>query len=717
MEKFKKIFSFKYIFHFLSVTALLGSLVLVFTKYKVILKRFWTSIIYLKDTVVNWVNVHMLHKSSTLQSGSSSVDTIDILPLDVEKIKAKFSNYFPTLFNKEVFVEYCKEFLINFLLFFLYVVVIVACFVALFTIVECFVMSPISERLRGRKTFFVKLFNKYVELPFLWLLNKTIELVKEFCSKSYYRIPFIIIWLLNFNVLTIIVEIVAFVFGFSAVFEFDFILDSIAKLFLDVMLAFLTSPVSVLLTVIGTIVFFKLRKTAKNRLEDMLAYDKDFVRGSAPSIMISGHQGAGKSRLGAFIQRIIEIIMHEDLLDNLYQFQMEYPDFPFLMFEDEIREQKELGKIQGLTGVQDYINRKREIYEATNDRAVLYGYEGSTQFNNGLYYVDIFDMLVEYGKSYYIYTDTCSLIVSSVPVRTDLYQEDIGNFPLWNHDVLNRTPDDYEEYSQYSKALVYDAFRVGNFVDDNSKYAGAFEYGTVWEPEKDKERGNKVTNARYDVNSDKANPLNDLYSFGQKIRRHASNINFKSFWRSGADLQRTNSLNLDEMDLYDNLQILKKNTERVSFPFYFLFEIIFDMLDSAYRPFMDNIRYYGTEFTFPAYIMRKAFSLLFRLQIRILSIYGYSVYKVGKTQACQHDKEKSEEKIYFINALGNANIYKSDALQPFFAELVRLAGVSLEDFPDHESLYLEILKMKEEGSYLGETLCELIQKRKDNTSA
>ena len=171
------------------------------------------------------------------------------------------------------------------------------------------------------------------------------------------------------------------------------------------------------------------------------------------------------------------------------------------------------------------------------------------------------------------------------------------------------------------------------------------------------------------------------------------------------------------MDLYDNLQILKKNTERVSFPFYFLFEIIFDILDRAYRPFMDDIRYYGTEFTFPAYIMRKAFSLLFRLQIRILSIYGYSVYKVGKTQACQHDKEKSEEKIYFINALGNANIYKSDALQPFFAELVRLAGVSLEDFPDHESLYLEILKMKEEGSYLGETLCELIQKRKDNTSA
>ena len=115
--------------------------------------------------------------------------------------------------------------------------------------------------------------------------------------------------------------------------------------------------------------------------------------------------------------------------------------------------------------------------------------------------------------------------------------------------------------------------------------------------------------------------------------------------------------------------------------------------------------------------MRKSFSLLFKLQIRILSIYGYSYYKLEKTEACQHNKKAEEIKLPFVNALGYADIYKSDSLQPFFSELVRLAGVSLADFPDYDSPYLLTIKMKEQGSYLGDTLSEVLEKRKNNSSA
>lgn len=717
MEKIKKIFSFEHIFHFLSISALLGSLILVFTKYKVILDRFISSLIYLKDAFINWIRVNFLHMESDLISNVDSFDVIEILPLNFDGAKVKLSNYFATLFSKEVFFDYCRNFFIDFLLFFLYLVVVVACLIALYTIVDVFVTIPISDNLRGKKTPFVLFYNKYIEAPIFWLLTVLTDFVKAFCSKSYYKIPFLIVWLLNFNILTIIAEIVAFVFAFSSCFGLDVLFDFFIKLNLDTFLAFLTSPLIVLLTVIGVVVFIRLKKMAKKHLESLLQKSKDIVRNSSPSIMLSGPQGAGKSLLGAFIIRLIEIIFHEELSDNLYQFQMEYVDFPFLMFEDEIREQKKLGNIKGLTGVADFVNRKKEIFEATGDINVLYGYAGPLEFNNGVRYIDIFEMLVEYGKSFYIYIDDNSLAVTAIPVRTDLFREDIGNFPLWNHDVLNRTPDDFDKYSKYSKVLVYDAFRCGNFHDKDSKFVGAFEYGAVWEPEKDKERGNKVTNAKYDLNSDKANPLNDLFSFGQKIRRHSSNINYKSFWRSVADLQRPNSLNLDEMDLYDHLQILKKNTQRVAFPFYFLFQIVFDLLDNVFRSFIDTCRFYGTEFTFPAYIMRKSFSLLFKLQIRILSIYGYSYYKLEKTEACQHNKKAEEIKFPFVNALGYADIYKSDSLQPFFSELVRLAGVSLADFPDYDSPYLITIKMKEQGSYLGDTLSEVLEKRKNNSSA
>lgn len=711
-EKIKNFLTFNKIFHFLSWIALASSIILVFTKYKVIFDRFIASLVYLKESVVTWFKAYFLGQDIIIEPNVSHLDLIEILPINTQELVAKFQNFYSVFFKLENFINYTYDFFFYLIVGILYVLLAIIFFILLTTIVSCLVEVPVESEMRGKKTFAVKLFNKYIEQPLKWFYARLKELIKAFLSKWYYKVSFLIIWLLNFNILAIIIEAVAWIFAFPVAPSAESLFYSIAKLILDVILTFLTSPTVVLLTIIAIIVISYLVKLAKQFLNDKLEFDKKYIRNSSPSIMISGPQGAGKSKLGAFIIRLIEIIFHEDLSDNLYQFQMEYTDFPFIMFEDEIREQKELGKIKGLTGVADFVNRKKEIYEATGDLSILYNYEGPLQFNNGIRYVDIFEMLIEYGKSYYIYIDNNSLAVTAIPVRTDLYKEDIGNFPLWNHDVLNRTPDDYEIFSKYSKVLVYDAFRCGNFVNKNSKYAGAFEYGVVWEPEKDKERGNKVTNAKYDMNSDKANPLNDMFSFGQKIRRHASNINYKSFWRSVADLQRTNSLNLDEMDLYDHLQILKKNTERVAIPFYFLFEIIFSYFDKFFRSFIDTVRFYGTEFTFPAYILRKAFSVLFTFQIRILNKYGYSIYKLDRTDACQHDKKAREEKLYFLNALGHADIYKSDSLQPFFSELVRLAGVSLEDFPDYDSLYLEIKKMKEQGSYLGEALFELIKKRK-----
>ena len=110
MEKFKNWFTYKKVFNFLSCLILASSTILIFTKYNIIFKRFINSLIYLKDSLVNWFNVFFLRQESSLQEGVTSLDLIDLLPFNSTELLEKFENFFVSFVKFETFSNYYFDF-------------------------------------------------------------------------------------------------------------------------------------------------------------------------------------------------------------------------------------------------------------------------------------------------------------------------------------------------------------------------------------------------------------------------------------------------------------------------------------------------------------------------------------------------------------------------------------------------------------------------------
>ena len=716
MENLKNWFSFNKIFHFLSWLILVGSSALIFTKYKVVYNRFLGSLIYLKEAAVNWFRYFFLRKESTLQEGFTYLDLIDLLPFSSNELLNKFDNFFVSFVKFETFSNYCFDFAYYSVLYLLYALMFVVYFILFITIVSCFISSPVSNDMRGKKTNSVKFFNKYIEMPIKYIYNHIIDFILLFRSKWYYKFPFILIWLLNFNVLAIGVEALAWILAFPTAPTAQSILFSTSKLILDVILIFVTSPTIVVLIIISVILIIHFKKIAYMILNSKLEHDIEILESASPGVMLAGPQGVGKTKVNAFFQRLIEIIFHRDLKKTLIKFQNEYPDFPFILFEDEIKEKKINGELKGLYSVRHFVKRKKEVFEATSDNTILYDYSGPIEFDDSYKFVSIFEMLEQYAQAYFIYIEPSALAATNFPVRFDSYLDDIGNFPLWNDDPLHRTPSDFENYSHYSHILDQDSLRYGNHMDKENNNIGSFEFGSIGFTEKDKERGNRITNSRFDVNSDEANPLNDYLSLGMKMRRHSCNIDYKAYWRDTADLQRTSSLNADELELYDLLQIIKKSGVKLALPFFFLFDWIFNFLDYYYKDFIDETRYYGTEFTLPSYLIRKAFSKIFVFRLRIYNTYGYEKVKISYNEACQHDKEPLEKVLYIVYKLAHAHIYQSDTLVNFFDVVASNSNSGLSGYPTYSSIKPTMEELDKQHSYFNDLLFKVLQ-RQDDSSA
>ena len=298
--------------------------------------------------------------------------------------------------------------------------------------------------MRGKKTVSVLFFNKYIEKPFKFIFNVILDFIDFFKNTKYYKIPFILIWLLNFNVLAILSEVLAWIFVFPSSPSGQSLLFSIVKLILDVILIFVTSPTFVILIIIFAILIYHFKKIAYMILNSKLEHDINLVEKTSPGTMLVGPQGVGKTKINAMFQRIIEIIFHRNLKKTLIKYQNEYPDFPFILFEDEIKEKKLNGDLKGLYSVRHFVQRKKEIFEATSDASVLYNYSGPIEFNDSYKYVSIFEMLEQYAQAYFIYIEPTALAATNFPVRFDSFLDDIGNFPLWNENPLYRSSDDFE---------------------------------------------------------------------------------------------------------------------------------------------------------------------------------------------------------------------------------------------------------------------------------
>lgn len=634
---------------------------------------------------------------STVNNYSSCLTWNIILPEDFEALKEMILSFFPMLVNFDNLKVWFFLFKIN-LKSILKIVVLVFPFV----LIAVFVIKKAYNKPNNnydKDTPALVAFKKIVRATVIPAKKFIFQYIDFWKSTSIFSNLALFIILLNLNVITVIVEFVAYFLYFAATFSLSTFFVQIVKLCIDAQMIFRV-PAAVLI-VVGIYFIDKLRRSvAKQRLQHMEAKNCGFIK-SLPIIkMITGTTGKGKNTVETDMA-ISEVVMfRQKAFDLLTKNDMKFPNFPWILFEMDIRERMDKHIIYNLVSIKDWIKEKRHTFCVEPIPENIYGYD----FNRyGLYYDDaltrrdLFEVLESYAKVYFIYVITSSLIVSNYSVREEGNFYDNGNFPIWVSDFFSEQTANVKD-SRFAHILDFDILRLGKRIIDENPNAGSFEFGICLISEIGKERGNNLENIEVKKSSREANPKNDKFNLGLKMRRHSATIDNVCFFSMYADEQRPESWGADARDLCEILEIDSRSEDFSTFPLYTLEEMIYEFIIDKFNSLYYDFRFKRGDNTLLVYLFKKIASFIYNRKTRIDNKYGYSVVTLNR-QSGRMEGKVEKKKYYLMRKKIYSDRFSTDCFSGYFDNSARKTDVGLDDYPSYAGKTASNAELQYQNSY------------------
>lgn len=562
----------------------------------------------------------------------------------------------------------------------------------------------------------------------------------KFFRESRYKSLLTVIWVLNFNLVAIAVELAAFYFYFIATFKFEALPIQVTRFLIDGLIMFFTTPFPVWV-VIGYILFDRFRrKIGYQILRAHEAENCDFLKKLPVVSMILGTMGTGKTTMLTDAGLSQQNVFREKAKDLLFQADLKFPDFPWQKFEDALRGATEHHKrayavrrmcedeekyrdvlskigldgllywekkgdrgIWSLSSCRAFVARKKVIYEACPTPHNLFGYDVekyADTYKDGLIVSRLFDTLEEYAQLYYLYATKSPLLVANYSVRSDAVLQDIGNFPEWNADFFERDLDESAENSQNAHVVDFDTLRLGNLVDSENPNKGSFEFGVMLLSEIGKERGNSVENRGKKKNDEEANAVNDGFNARLKMSRHAAVIANYPFIKIFTDEQRAESWGADARDLCKLVTIKERSDTKIAMPFFALEGLAYEFLYPAYKDFYYSLRTIRGDNTLIGHLLKKGFCSFYNHYLRIANTFGYCVLTIDLKDGTTDGEGEGEKFEYYLSHKKiYSNRFSTDCYADLFATASMRAFVGLDDYPQYETTRATWDEMELQNSY------------------
>lgn len=699
----KKIFKFikkKYcdlvVLSIISLSCLLS-----FFRYRISFTRSFSALKDLLSSLKYYVLSFCDQKSDITVTQLPELEVLRFLPYDVDEVIRKFKDMWGHFFDKECFLEYLRSFSVFLNNASMIVILAVPALLIFFVTVKQRIYSA-NDKKHGEKTKTVLLLENKA-IPFFKKLKCGIgNVYMTFSSKGVYKKIFILIWLVNFNVMTILLEFFAYYFYFAFSVDLVNLPIQLVKLLLDVVIMLSGAPIVFWLFVTIFILNFFSKRFGYRCLRHREACNREFIEEQPLITMNTGSMGTGKTTLNCDMSISVEIMFREKALELMLECYSKFPNFKWILFEDWLKKLIKHRKIYNLTTCRDAVRQRKERFERTGSTASgCFGYDMKIYrrcFDDGLKLYDIFDVLEDYACLYFIYVIESSLIISNYSVRTDAALDDIGNFPLWDSELFDVSPKASYERSKYSHVIDYDAFRLGRTVVENSSCAGSFEFGVVSLSEFAKERGNQLTLQDLKKNDDSANQKNDLFIYSLKMCRHKATVMHYPFVRFITDEQRPESLGADSRDLLNIIDIQQKGSVKLLRPCFFIVDMIYEFLSARYDRFVTKRRYYRSDMTFPVWIVENAFCTFRNYYLKQYNIFGCSELKLYVKRGTM-DGECRSLKYYIMPKKIYSNRFSTDCNRGFFEDRLRSSGRSIEDIPAYSDTVASFDELCSQNSY------------------
>ena len=632
------------------------------------------------------------------------------IPLDFELFKQKLGIYFVSLWNWESFKSYSITFISGLadfcrilLIIIPFIFVIIWLFGRYFDIREDSIDDKPSKQLTWYKNHIFKFH--------LWIKDKILSIKDYFFERRLFRNFWILIWVFSFNIATIVVEFFAFYFYFVMSFDIGNIFIQFYKFLCDLK----AIPFLIKLVFIFILIHIIRIKIAFNRLNHFEMRNRGFLNSLGLVVLITGVTGKGKTLLMTDLALSQEVMFRDTAFEKILNNDVKFPNFPFATFETELKRAIYYHEIYSLATCEIWINKKRERFEKTESTEKCFGYDHinyGLYHNNGLGHEYLFDMLDKYTKLFFIYTIQSSLLISNYGIRVDNNLMSANHFPMWDSNFF-RDSDESEYYTRHSHIIDFDILRLGKKVIEDNPLSDSVEFGCYVITEFDKERGNQLTNQAFKIDSDTANPKNDLTELCEKIHRHSSTVDNYPFLRIFTDSQRAMSVMADNREIAEKIvNITDVGESKNALIFFFFDELIYDFFFRRFEKWYYKYRYARSDNTLFMYFFHKICAYFISSFNRKVNKFGYAIYG-GKVEKSTLDGTFDDFKWYRLNKKIFANRYKSNCFKDYWNEKSLRSLVGLDDLREYESTQATIEEMKLQHSYWIDKLNEVLEKDKD----
>lgn len=548
------------------------------------------------------------------------------------------------------------------------------------------------------------------------------------------------IWLYNLNLITIAVEVLAYVFYFPFAIPKFKLYTQMAKLAIDV-----TVPLSALPlwadVLLGWLVFDHIRKgIGLQKLDAGEAKNRTFLESNPGALLVTGKQRAKKTTIITDMALSQAAIFREKAKEKLQARDLQFPFFPWINLELSVQYGIEAGHLPTLAHVREYIRYlKRAFHESEGwpngmrNRALKnllekYGYDfkrylfpsGEAGYNRRMFYkayrhsprefvfgydferygltyndnlgeVDIFEALEKYAQLYWIYTAP-TLNLANYAIRTDTLRLDKGNFPLFNDDFFRRDP--REQILEYCRILDFDAMRLGKIMDERDPHKDGLEIGVVNVMEMAKERGNQHTK-NGTKNSPECNQCNDLFELDVKMHGHAATVDNYTFFRLLLDDQRADSLGADNRDLCDTLTIKKVSDAKIVMPFFAIEEAAYLLATKLFNKVYYTLRHLRGDNTLLVYLLKKIYAPIYNHYTRIFNQYSSYTATVRIANEMTNEVISDKGKYYISTKKVYSYRFATDAINEFYHKKALRSNKGLNDFSRYKDLHPSCEEMKE----------------------
>jgi hypothetical protein len=633
-----------------------------------------------------------------------------IIPSNSDLFKLKISIYFKSLFNIQNFVNYLFN-ILNAISYLARLFMILLPFgLVLYLYYKSYFKQNNNKTNSDSKALkLFKFFSLKVYLPIKNYIKGFYLFIK---SKKVFSILFIIIWILNFNGLTIILEALAYYFYFIFSFDFAHLYLIIYKLCLDLLPMFKTIPWYIFILLL-LVVLYKLRlKIAYLRLDHYEMRNRGFINDLGQVVLICGTMGKGKTSIMSDMCLSQEVMFRDKAFELILEIDLKFSYFPYINLENAIKKVMDKHIVYNLSTLSIWLkkievkfNKSKLIKDCFCYDYLKYG----LYFNDALRSIYLFDSLEDYAKLYFIYITTSSLLTSNYGIRVDSILSSVGNFPLWNSDFFKRDPRLEESFSRHSHILDFDSLRIGKKVIKNNIKANSFEFGVVVISEVGKERGNMLDMQEIKYNSKDTNQKNDLFNLWLKMARHSSTINNYPFIKVFMDEQRPESLGADARELCEKIIYIKEKQEKKNHLILFIFEtIINDFLISKYRNLYYQYRFNRSDNTLLIYLLKSLVSKFNKHYLYLDNTFSY--YTLSLEYSKYGSSTSLEEAKYYLQTKKiYSNRFSTDAFSDYFKIKTSLSSLGLSDLEEYRNTRASLDELSNQNSYFIDKLLDNLE--------